>query len=60
MDYYGVEIVGKEAYTELVSNRTETAFGKQRNDFEGTKEECLKYLSQKNISEIHGPIKNEN
>ena len=59
MDYYGIEIVGDIAYTEIVSNRTETAYGKNRNDFEGTKEDCLEYLSKKKITEIYGAFKND-
>ena len=54
-DLFGVEIVGKIAYTEKI-NRSDTAYGKQRNDFEGTKEECLKYIGTKDIKEVIGVL----
>ena len=56
---YGVEIIEQVAYTEHC-NRSETAYGKNRNDFEGSKEECLKYISSKNITEIVGILDNTN
>lgn len=56
IDSYGIEIIGADAYTERIT--TYTAFGKQRgNDFEGTKEECLQYLKDKNIVEVYGALK---
>ncbi len=54
-DIYGVEIVGKTAYTEKIQ-RSETAFGKQRNDFEGTRVDCIEYIESKGIKEIIGSL----
>ena len=56
MEIYGVEIVGKAAYTELI-NRSQTAYGKQRNDFEGTKEACIEYMKKNDVNEIIGVLK---
>ena len=56
MDYYGIEIVDDVAYTEKL-NYEPTAFGKQRNDFEGDKEACHEYLKSKEITEVYGALK---
>lgn len=55
---FGVEIVGYIAYTEA-ADRSETAFGKQRNDFEGTKIECIEYMRSRNIKEVYGALKHD-
>ncbi len=55
IDMYGIEIVGKEAYTERLT--TQTAYGKDRgNDFEGTKEACLTYIEKKGVSVVYGAL----
>ena len=53
---YGIEIVDDTAYTEQII-RSETAYGKQRNDFEGTKEDCMAYMKSKDIKEVFGILK---
>ncbi len=60
-NYYGVEIVGKEAYTESLGSDDlqSTAYGKERNDFEGTKEACLAYIEKKGVSKIYGALSDE-
>ncbi len=59
--YYGVEIVGYTAYTECLGNDDllSTAYGKQRNDFEGTKEDCLKYIKDRSITDVIGVLKDQ-
>jgi hypothetical protein len=59
MKYYGVEISGGVAYTEIVSDRSATVFGKQRNDFEGDKKACLDYIKSKGVTEVYGVLKDE-
>lgn len=58
MNYYGIELVDGVAYTEKV-NYEPSAYGKQRNDFEGTLQDCLDYLTSKGITEYYGAVKNE-
>lgn len=55
-EIYGIEIIDNTAYTELI-NRTETAFGKQRNDFEGTLKDCIDYIKSKQVLEVIGILK---
>jgi len=55
---YGVEIVGKTAYTQTI-NYSATAYGKQRNDFEGDKVSCLEFIASKGITEVYGVLLKE-
>ncbi len=57
-EYFGVEIVGKVAYTEKL-NYTPTVYGKQRNDFEGIREACLEFIESKGIIEVYGVLKDD-
>jgi hypothetical protein len=58
-DLYGVEIVGKIAYTNFLGNTSVYHRKYRDNDFVDSKEKCLEYIESKGITEIYGVLTDE-
>jgi hypothetical protein len=55
-DQYGIEISGDTAYTTNITDSSVYHAAYRDNDFVGSLEECRRYLNNKKIVKIIGPL----
>jgi len=55
-DLYGVEIVGKTAYTSYLGDTSVYHAKYKDNDFVDSKSKCLDFITSKDITEVYGVL----